>query len=121
MCSSRLPPCEGQYGTFPHLAKGAHTSVAKRMKAGFAALAADRRRRRGRPRGAPRPPVRPQRSDARRRPSPRLDPIRALARERDIEPARDFYRLGPRRLRALRLRHGLPDGPGRRVDGAGGA
>ena len=25
---------------------------------------------------------------------PPLDPIRALARQRDIEPARDFYRFG---------------------------
>ena len=106
----RLPPCEGEYGTFPHLAKGAHTSVAKRMKAGFAALqriTAD---------GDVDPRALHDLLSGRRdrvldADPPRLDPIRALARERDIEPARDFYRLGPRRLRALRLRHRLPLGP----------
>ena len=106
----RLPPCEGEYGTFPHLAKGAHTSVAKRMKAGFAALeriVAD---------GGVDPralhDLLSGRSDrVLDAEPPPLDPIRALARQRDIEPARDFYRFGPRRLRALRLRHDLPTGP----------
>ncbi|MET0903933.1 MAG: GIY-YIG nuclease family protein [Acidimicrobiales bacterium] len=105
-----VPPCEGQYGTFPHLAKGAHTSVAKRMKAGSAALqrvVAD---------GGVDPRVLHDllagRSDRMLDAAVAgLDPVRALARERDIDFARDFYRLGPRRLRALRLRHDLPVGP----------
>jgi hypothetical protein len=42
---------------------------------------------------------------------PPLDAVRALAREGDIEAARDFYRLAPLRLRALRLRHGIAPGP----------
>ena len=105
-----VPPCEGQYGTFPHLAKGAHTSVAKRMKAGSAALQrvvadgdADRRALHDLLSG---------RSDRMLDAAVTgIDPVRALARERDIDLARDFYRLGPRRLRALRLRHDLPVGP----------
>jgi hypothetical protein len=30
---------------------------------------------------------------------------------RDVAPAREFHELAPRRVRALRLRHGLPAGP----------
>jgi hypothetical protein len=106
----RLPPCEGEYGTCPHLAKGAHTSVAKRMKAGFAALErivadgeVDQRALHALLSG---------RSDRLLdAPVGSLDPVRASARERDVEPARAFYRFGPQRLRALRLRHGLSTGP----------
>jgi GIY-YIG catalytic domain len=106
----RVPPCEGEYGTFPHLAKGAHTSVAKRMKAGFAAL----ERIVGDGDVDPRAlhDLLSGRSDrVLDAEAPALDPIRALARQRDIELARDFYGFGPRRLRALRLRHALPTGP----------
>ena len=105
-----VPPCNGEYGTFPHLAKGAHTSVAKRMKAGYAALqriVAD-----GGVEARALHDLLSGRSDrVLDAIAPELDPVRALARQRDIEPARDLYRLGPRRLRALRLRHGLPTGP----------
>jgi GIY-YIG catalytic domain len=105
-----VPPCEGTYGTFPHLAKGAATSVAKRMKAGCAALqrvVADG----GIDPSALRDLLSGRSSRVLDAVVAGLDPVRSSARQRDIQPARDFYRLGPQRLRALRLRHRLPTGP----------
>lgn len=104
-----VPPCAGRYGTFPHLAKGAHSQPAKRSKAGYAALlrlVAD-----GEPDVAALHDLLSGRSarflDCGH---PEVDPVRRLARERDVLAARDFFAIGPRRLRALRLRHRLPPG-----------
>ena len=130
------------YGTFPHLAKGAFSHVAKRTKLGYTALlrllwAA----------AAPEPtafiPKRvagsspPPHFDV--RVSPALQPLLhdllsgrgarllpvlrdAVAAsdlaeftkaglERDVEAAREFFELGPRRVRRFRLRHELAPGP----------
>ena len=84
----RLPPCEGEYGTFPHLAKGAHTSVAKRMKAGFAALERIVADGEVDPRALHDLAVRPQRSGPRRRTAgARPDPRPSPASETSSRPA----------------------------------
>jgi predicted GIY-YIG superfamily endonuclease len=105
-----LPPCTDRYGTFPHLAPGSHSPAAKRWKAGFAglrrlvaAVEVDRRALHDLLAGT---------SDrVLGTPTGHLDPVRRRAAERDAVAAADFFRVGPRRLRDLRLRHGLPPGP----------
>jgi predicted GIY-YIG superfamily endonuclease len=128
------------YGTFPHLAKGAHSSVAKRTKCGYSALlrlvwAAQP------PAGATHVPARiagaspPQHFEARVAAELRtvlhdfcsgrsarllsalqvtsmdLPAFTRVALERDIVAAGDFFALGPRALRRFRLRHALAPGP----------
>jgi hypothetical protein len=105
------------YGTFPHLAKGAFTSLAKQTKAGYEAFvrlvgAADVSE------------VGPALHDFLSGRSARLlDELRAAvgtidvpvftraALERDVVGARAYFELAPHRLRRLRLRHSIPPGP----------
>lgn len=131
----------GDHGTFPHVAKGAHSQVAKPSKAGLTALLRllwaaqlDQRRAARIPAalaGAS-PPLR-QRVPVRGTHERALDDLlggrsnrllRTLATAtasheqplrsslvRDVTAARRFYELGPRHLEAVRQRHGLPPGP----------
>jgi len=129
------------YGTFPHLAKGAFSHLAKRTKGGYTALlrllwatgSPDRAAFIPSRIGGASPPahleafvapeLRPALHDFLSGRSARL--LRELrtatamadipaftraALRRDVDAAGDFFELGPRRVRRLRLRHELAPG-----------
>ena len=131
----------GDHGTFPHVAKGTHSLVAKPSKAGLTALLrllwaaqpdAVRGARIPAALGGASPPLRQRLPVRQVHQAPLADLLAgrsdrllrtlgkaALDHEqplrsslvRDVRAARRFYELGPRHLRDLRDRHGLPDGP----------
>jgi predicted GIY-YIG superfamily endonuclease len=105
------------YGTFPHLAQGAFTPLAKQTKAGYQAFL----RLVGSAGGSAAPPALHDFLSGR---SARLvdelggavatldvPVFTRAALERDVVAARQFFELGPQRLRRLRLRHAIPAGP----------
>jgi hypothetical protein len=105
------------YGTFPHLAKGAFTSLAKQTKAGYQGFL----RLVGATGGSDVPPALHDFLSGR---SVRLldelggavatldvPVFTRAALERDVVAARQFFELAPQRLRRLRLRHAIPAGP----------
>jgi predicted GIY-YIG superfamily endonuclease len=116
------PAADGRaYGTFPHLAKGAFTPLAKQTKAGYRAFV----RLVGATGGSDAPPALHDFLSGR---SARvLDELSGAVAtldapvftratlERDVVAARQFFELAPQRLRRLRLRHAIPAG---RVSGA---
>jgi hypothetical protein len=104
------------YGTFPHLAKGAFTPVAKQSKSGYGAFL-----RLAAANGAAVSPA-ALHDFLSGRSARVLDEMRAglaeidvpvftrAALERDADAARAFFDLAPRRVREFRLRHALPPG-----------
>jgi predicted GIY-YIG superfamily endonuclease len=105
------------YGTFPHLAKGAFTSLAKQTKAGYQAFV----RLVGATGSSDAPPaVHDFLSGRSARVLDELSGAVATldapvftraALEGDVVAARQFFELAPQRLRRLRLRHAIPAGP----------
>jgi len=112
-----LPGAARAYGTFPHLAKGAFTPLAKQTKAGYQAFV----RLVGAAGGSDTPPALHDFLSGR---SARLvdelggavatldvPVFTRAALERDVAQVRAFFELAPQRLRRLRLRHATPPGP----------
>jgi hypothetical protein len=105
------------YGTFPHLAKGAFTPLAKQTKAGYQAFV----RLVGAASVSEVPPAlhdflsgRSARLLAELGAAVGTIDVPAFTRaalERDVVASRAFFDLAPQRVRRLRLRHAMPPGP----------
>lgn len=104
------------YGTFPHLAPGAFSAVAKQTKDGWRAFLRlyDAAGRTDTP--ALHDFLSGRSARLLRKLGAGLDALEVpaftrTALERDVDDAQRFFALGPARLREFRLRHSLPPGP----------